>query len=83
MSRPMIIVNAKLVVGSTSKSLTQAALHRIQKQLQSTLHISFRPGWRQCLHLVMLSTDSSIGGERADHDRECLETIFEGDHLYF
>jgi hypothetical protein len=82
LSRPMLLVNAKLAVGSMSKSLTQAALHKIREKLRDTLHADFQPRVEAmfasglCFH-----TDSSVGGDRAHHDQKCLETIFEGDYF--
>ena len=81
-ARPLLLANARLAVGSTSKSLTKDALNRIQQQLSDTLHADFKNrlgvmfASGLCFH-----TDSSCEGKRSQHDKECLEMIFKGDRF--
>ena len=73
------IVNERFEQTKKDKKLTKDALNRIQEQLCDTLHADFKNRLEVmfasglCFH-----TDSSCEGQRAQHDKECLEIICRG-----
>ena len=79
-SRPMLLINAKVARAESAKSLSQSALREIQGQLQEALANDFEERVEQLFRSgVCFHTDSSNHGARLERDRSVLQALYPGE----